>query len=40
MMTVDRLKASIAVSEFGWRAILMRLLVTLFLLAAVLKIGS
>jgi len=40
MMTVEKLKSSIVVSEFGWRAILMRLLVTLFLLAAILKIGS
>lgn len=37
---VHKLKTSLRISDFDWRAILMRLLVTGLLLAAVLKIGS
>ncbi len=40
MMAMDKLKSSIQVSEFSWRTLLTRLILTLVLLAAVLKIGS
>lgn len=40
MMAMNKLKSSILVSEFAWRPMLTRLVITLFLLAAVLKIGS
>jgi hypothetical protein len=39
-MMMNKLKTSIAVSDFGTREMIMRLAITLFLLAAVLKIGS
>jgi hypothetical protein len=37
---MNKLKSSILVSDLDWRPTLMRLVFTLFLLAAVLKIGS
>ncbi len=40
MLAMDKLKTSMIVSKFSWRAMLTRLILTLFLLAAVLKIGS
>jgi hypothetical protein len=40
MVAMDKLKSSIVASEFTWRTMLTRLIITLFLLAAVLKIGS
>lgn len=40
MIAMDKLKSSIAVSEFTWRTVLVRLVITLVLLAAVVKIGS
>jgi hypothetical protein len=40
MMTIHKVKSSILVSEPDRRALIMRLIVTLGLLAAVLKIGS
>lgn len=40
MVTLDKLILSVAVSGFDRRAMLMRLFLTLFLLAAVLRIGS
>jgi len=40
MIAMDKLKTSIAVSEFTWRTLLTRLIITFVLLAAVLKIGS
>jgi hypothetical protein len=40
MIAMDKLKSSILVSEVTWRTLLTRLIITLFLLAAVLKIGS
>ncbi len=39
-MTVEKLKSSVTVGNLDWRAVLMRLFVTLVLLAAILKIGS
>jgi hypothetical protein len=40
MMAMDKVKSSILASDFDWRTLLTRLIITLFLLAAVLKIGS
>lgn len=40
MMAMDKLKSSIIMSHFDWRMMVTRLIITLFLLAAVLKIGS
>ncbi len=40
MIAMDKLKSSIAVTQFTWRALLTRLVITCILLAAVLKIGS
>lgn len=40
MMSMDKLKSSNLVSAFSWRMMLMRLILTMVLLAAVLKIGS
>ncbi len=40
MMRMNKLKASLFAAEWDRRALLMRLLATLALLAAVLKIGS
>lgn len=39
-MGFDRVKSSFTISGFGWRAMVTRFIITLFLLAAVLKIGS
>lgn len=40
MMMMNKLVSSISVGEFTWRPMLTRLVITLVLLAAVLKIGS
>ena len=40
MMRIDQLKSSLVASEVSWRALVLRLIVTFVLLAAVLKIGS
>lgn len=40
MMAINKLKSSILLSEFDWRSMLVRLIFTLFLLGAVLKIGT
>jgi len=40
MMSMDKLKSTISISGIDRRAMLMRLIITLFLLAAVLRIGS
>lgn len=40
MIAMEKLKSSIAVSEFSWRMMLTRLVITFILLAAIFKIGS
>lgn len=40
MIAMDKLKSSIPFNHLNWRAMLTRLVITLFVLAAVLKIGS
>lgn len=40
MISMDKLKSSLSLSGIDRRAMLMRLIITLFLLAAVLRIGS
>lgn len=40
MLTMEKLVSSMVVSEISWRTLVPRLIITLFLLAAVLKIGS
>ncbi len=40
MMALDKLKTGILLSEFTWRTMLTRCILTCLLLAAVLKIGS
>ena len=39
MMSMNKLKTSILVCDFDWRTMLSRLILTLLLLAAVVKIG-
>jgi hypothetical protein len=40
MVAMDKLKISMTMNGSSWRALLMRVVITLVLLAAVLKIGS
>lgn len=40
MLTMDKLKSSLIAGEFSWQTMLPRLIVSLLLLALVMKIGS